>query len=72
MFILRDYLISLSQVVKCKAVICDPSYQREKVRKVGQVIRIICLLNHPIPNTGDADSVQLIVPQNQIKRKNGI
>lgn len=53
------------EVAKCKAVLCDPSYAREKVRKVGQVVRVICLLNHTIPNTGDSDSVQLIVPQNQ-------
>lgn len=37
-----------------------------------QVIRVICLMNHPIPNTGDADSCQIIIPQNQVKRKNDI
>ena len=41
------------------------------VNKTGQVVRIICLLNHSIPNTGDADSVQLIIPQNQVKRQHG-
>lgn len=59
------------EVVKCKAVICDPTYVPEKVSKVGMVVRVICLLNHPIPNTGDADSVQIIVPQNQVGRKHG-
>jgi Rab GDP dissociation inhibitor len=39
---------------------------------VGSVVRVICFLNHPIPNTGDADSVQLVIPQNQIKRKHDI
>jgi Rab GDP dissociation inhibitor len=53
-------------------VIGDPSYFTDKVKKTGQVVRIICLLNHSIPNTGDADSVQLIIPQNQVKRQHGI
>ena len=60
------------EVVKCKAVICDPSYASKKVRKVGQVIRVICLLKHPIPNTGDIDSVQIVIPQNQVGRKHDI
>jgi Rab GDP dissociation inhibitor len=61
-----------AETVKCKAVICDPSYAPKKVKKVGRVVRAICLLNHPIPNTGDIDSVQIIVPQNQVKRQNDI
>ncbi len=60
------------EMAKCKAVICDPSYAPTKVKKSGKVIRAICILNHPIPNTGDSDSVQLIIPQNQVKRKNDI
>ncbi|KAJ1554817.1 Rab GDP dissociation inhibitor alpha, partial [Nowakowskiella sp. JEL0078] len=63
---------SEGQTAKCKAVISDPSYTPAKVRKVGQVIRIICLLAHPIPSTGDVDSVQIIIPQNQVKRKHDI
>ena len=63
---------SEGQIAKCKAVICDPTYVNDKVQKTGQVIRIICLLNHPIPNTGDSDSVQLIIPQNQVARKHDI
>ena len=36
-------------------VICDPSYVKEdKIKSVGKVIRAICLLNHPIPETKDA------------------
>ncbi|KAI8620850.1 GDP dissociation inhibitor-domain-containing protein [Chytriomyces sp. MP71] len=30
-----------------------------------EVIRAICILNHPIPDTGDADSVQVVIPQNR-------
>ncbi|KAJ3242747.1 Rab GDP dissociation inhibitor alpha [Chytriomyces hyalinus] len=60
------------EVAKGKLVIADPSYFPEKVKKVGQVVRVICFLNHPIPNTGDADSVQIVIPQNQVKRQHDI
>ena len=60
------------EVAKCSQVICDPSYAPEKVQKVDRVIRAICLLRGPIPNTEDVDSFQLIIPQNQVNRKNDI
>ena len=63
---------SEGEIARCKAVICDPSYFPSKTTKVGQVVRVICVLKHPIPNTSDADSVQLIIPMNQVSRKNGI
>lgn len=59
------------EIAKCANVICDPSYVSNK-KKVGSIIRCMCLLRHPIPNTSDADSVQLILPLNQINRKNDI
>ncbi|KAI0463754.1 Rab GDP dissociation inhibitor alpha [Komagataella kurtzmanii] len=60
-------------VAKAPIVIADPTYFPEKVKKVGQkVIRAICILNHPVPNTHDTDSAQIIIPQNQIGRKNDI
>lgn len=59
-------------VAKCKQVFCDPSYVKDRVKKTAQVIRCICLLNHPIPNTRDALSTQIIVPQNQVNRKSDI
>ncbi|KAJ1926162.1 Rab GDP dissociation inhibitor alpha [Tieghemiomyces parasiticus] len=55
-----------------KQVIGDPSYFTDRVKSVGRVIRAICLLKHPIPNTGDVNSVQIIIPQKQVKRKNDI
>lgn len=69
-----------SEVVKAKQVIGDPSYfgagkQSEgKLRVVeeGKVVRAICILKHPIPGTDDSDSVQIIIPQNQVKRRNDI
>lgn len=60
------------EVAKAKQIIGDPSYFSDKVKKVGQVVRAICLLKHPIPNTGDVDSVQLVIPQNQVNRKQDI
>jgi Rab GDP dissociation inhibitor len=59
------------EVAKAEVIIGDPSYFPGKVRKIGKVIRAICLLQHPIPNTDDADSVQLIIPQNQVGRRHG-
>ena len=68
------------ETVKAKQVIGDPSYfgagQTEddgkmRVIETGKVVRAICLLKHPIPGTDDADSVQIIIPQNQVGRRNG-
>lgn len=61
----------LGQVARCKQLICDPSYVTDRVEKVGQVIRVICILSHPIKNTSDANSCQIIIPQNQVNRKSG-
>lgn len=60
------------EVAKAKIVIGDPSYFKDKTKKVGSVIRAICILKHPIPNTDNSDSVQLVIPQNQVGRKNDI
>ncbi|AQZ12325.1 GDI1 (YER136W) [Zygosaccharomyces parabailii] len=54
-------------------VIADPTYFPEKCRSTGQrVIRAICILNHPVTNTNNADSLQIIIPQSQVDRKNDI
>lgn len=67
-----SYILSLPcQVARCKQLICDPSYIQDRVRKAGQVIRVICILSHPIKNTNDANSCQIIIPQNQVNRKSG-
>lgn len=60
------------ETAKCKQVYCDPSYAPGKVKKTGQVIRCICLLDHPIPNTKDGLSTQLIIPQKQLNRNSDI
>lgn len=63
---------SEGEVARCKQLICDPSYISDRVRKAGQVIRVICILSHPIKNTNDANSCQIIIPQNQVNRKSDI
>jgi len=48
------------EVAKATMVIGDPSYfPKEKIRTTGKVVRSICFLNHPIPNTNNAESVQV-------------
>lgn len=64
-------------IANCSMVICDPTYAikcglKDRVRLVEKVVRCICILDHPIPKTGDIPSVQIIIPQKQLKRKNGI
>lgn len=63
-------------VAKCNTVICDPTYAlkcglKDRVKFTEKIIRCICILDHPIPGTGDLPSVQIILPQRQLKRKNG-
>eukprot|EP00244_Chara_vulgaris_P001154 TRINITY_DN1179_c0_g1_i5.p1 TRINITY_DN1179_c0_g1~~TRINITY_DN1179_c0_g1_i5.p1 ORF type:complete len:446 (+),score=123.12 TRINITY_DN1179_c0_g1_i5:93-1430(+) len=52
-----------------KAVVGDPSYFTEKAKVVGKVVRAIAIMSHPIPNTSDSHSVQIILPQKQLNRK---
>jgi RAB protein geranylgeranyltransferase component A len=40
-----------------------------QVKKVGRVARAICIMKHPIPDTKDSHSVQIILPKKQLKRK---
>lgn len=54
-----------AEEAKAPLIICDPSYVRDlkKVKENGKVIRAICILDHPIPNTNDSTSCQIILPQ---------
>uniref|UniRef100_A0AAZ3PY06 Rab GDP dissociation inhibitor n=1 Tax=Oncorhynchus tshawytscha TaxID=74940 RepID=A0AAZ3PY06_ONCTS len=63
---------SEGEIARCKQLICDPSYLMDRSTKVGQVIRVICIMSHPIKNTSDANSCQIIIPQNQVNRKHDI
>lgn len=62
-----------NQMVKAAMVIGDPSYfPPEKIRPTGVVVRCICILNHPIPDTNNAESVQIVIPGPQVGRKNDV
>jgi len=66
---------SEGEIAKCNFVIGDPSYFPDKVKKVGQVARQICILNHPVANTNNATSCQIIIPATKssgTNRKNDI
>lgn len=68
------------EVAKCKMVICDPSYAvAGKSQPTRNIIRSICILGAPIPETKNKDgqpalSCQIIMPQKQCKppRRNDI
>lgn len=51
--------------IKTKMVIGDPSYFDGMVKKVGQIVRAICILDHPIPETNGNSSCQIIIPARQ-------
>lgn len=59
-------------VAKAPLVIGDPSYFPGKTKAVGKVVRAVCIMNHPIPDTGDSHSVQIIVPASQVGRQNDL
>jgi len=62
-----------NQMAKASMVIGDPSYfKAEKIRATGSVVRCICLLNHPIPNTNNAESAQIVIPGPQVGRINDV
>ena len=66
-------IISNGEKATAPLIICDPSYVKglNKTKVVGRVIRAICIIDHPIPNTNNASSVQIILPQRQLNRKSG-
>lgn len=62
-----------NQMARAKMVIGDPSYfPPEKIKPRDVVVRCICLLNHPIPNTNNAESVQVVIPGPQVGRLNDV
>jgi len=63
---------SEGEVARCKFVIGDPSYFPNKVKQIGSVVRSINILDHPIPNTNNSDSCQVIIPQKQVGRNSDI
>lgn len=62
-----------NEVAKGRLIIGDASYfPSEKTKVTGRVIRSICILDHPIANTDNAESVQIIIPASQVRRRNDI
>jgi len=59
-------------VARCKFIVADPSYFPDRVHTTGKVVRAICILNHPVPNTDNAESAQIIIPQKQVGRRSDI
>jgi len=59
-------------VAKCKAVVGDPSYFKDRVKQVGSVARCIAILDHPVEHTNNSESCQLILPLNQVKRQSDV
>lgn len=60
-------------VATCDRVVCDPSYaEPDRSRQTGEVIRAICILSHPVKETGDRTSCQIILPQDQLDRKSDV
>jgi Rab GDP dissociation inhibitor len=57
---------------KAPIVIGAPEYFPERVKESGKVIRTICILQGPAPDTGDSASCQIIIPGTQCGRKNDI
>ncbi|EGC37087.1 Rab GDP dissociation inhibitor alpha [Dictyostelium purpureum] len=64
---------SEGETVTCDQIVCDPSYFPDKVQKKGKIIRSICVLNAPV-NGADKkfESLQIIIPQKQVKRESDI
>jgi Rab GDP dissociation inhibitor len=63
---------SEGEIARAKFVAGDPSYFPDKVKKTGQVVRCVCILKQPVPNTNKQDSQQIILPQKQVGRKSDI
>jgi len=65
---------------KCSMILADPTYFPDKARPTRYLLRAICILNSPIPalrsdkkcNEDKNFSLQLIIPQSQIGRKNDV
>jgi Rab GDP dissociation inhibitor len=73
---------SKGEVARAPMVICDPTYVVQqlphKAQAVGKVIRAICIMGGPIPDTKIPDapqgapSCQIIIPQRQLNRRSDI
>ncbi|KAK2958050.1 putative Rab GDP dissociation inhibitor alpha [Blattamonas nauphoetae] len=53
-------------------IVGDPSYFPDKVKKTGSFVRKICIMNHTVPKTDNADSGMMVIPQKELKRHNDV
>ena len=61
---------SEGEIAKAPIIIGESTYfESKKSKKIGSTVRSICILNHPIKSTNDADSTQIIIPSSQLNRK---
>jgi Rab GDP dissociation inhibitor len=61
------------QAASAPILIGDPSYfPTEKCKVTGQVVRCICILDHPVAAVEDNTSAQIIIPQHQVGRLHDI
>lgn len=58
--------------VKAKLVVGDPSYFPGKTRVTSQMVRAVCIMSHPVPQTDNSSSCQVILPQKQVGRRSDI
>ena len=68
---MRESMEGMKFSTRTKKILGDPSYFPGKVQVTGHLLKAICILTHPVPNTDNSDSAQLIIPQSQVGRKNG-
>lgn len=62
-----------AEVALAPMIIGDPSYfDDSKKRKTGQIIRSICILDHPVKGLEDPNSGMIMIPASQVGRKNDI
>jgi len=55
-----------NDIAKAKFLVGDPTYFPQKVKKIGQVVRGIAILDHPVNGTHGAGSLQIVIPQKQV------
>ncbi|KAJ9465397.1 putative secretory pathway GDP dissociation inhibitor 1 [Diplonema papillatum] len=55
------------KLAKAKFVVGDPTYFPDRVTKIGQVARAICLMDKPLDGIKSAQSAQIIIPHSQVK-----
>ena len=63
---------SEGEIVRAKKVIGDPTYFADKSKKIGQTIRVICLMDHPIQEAKDSKSCQIIISGRETNRNSDI